>query len=400
MIENSRQLAKVLNISFKALTYLLYIENTENCYTSFNILKKNGTTREISAPSPKLKNIQKKLANFLYLQKTTLDKSKPNFPCLSHGFELNKSIITNAKAHRNKKIVINMDLEDFFDSFHFGRVRGYFNKNKNFLYPIEVSTMIAQIACFKGKLPQGSPSSPIITNLICQTLDVKLFRVAKKFKLNYTRYADDLTFSTNDSNFLNFQEDFINEVSNIIKNNGLAINVKKTRIQYKNSKQTVTGLIVNNKINIDNNYFKDTKAMAHSYYKSKSFHINGKEGTIKQLEGRFSFIDQLDKYNNKLSTNASKKWVLNRRELEFQRFIFYKNFLDVEKPVIITEGKTDPLYLKAALMSLYKDYPDLIEKYEDKFIFKFNFFKKQKNFQYFFHFAFHGGDAMQKVYEL
>lgn len=123
-------------------------------------------------------------------------EEKKHFPLQEKG----KSFITNAQIHRNKRFVINVDLENFFDSFHFGRVRGYFMKNKNYQCSEEVATTIAQIACYEGKLPQGAPSSPIITNMICNIFDMRLLRLAKKYKLDYTRYADDLSFSTNDKN--------------------------------------------------------------------------------------------------------------------------------------------------------------------------------------------------------
>ena len=114
----------------------------------------------------------------------------------------NKSIYTNAAIHRNKRFVLNMDLQNFFDSFHFGRVRGFFIKNRNFNCTNEIATMIAQIVCYKGKLPQGAPSSPVITNLICGSLDYRISKLSKKYKLDYTRYADDITFSTNNRHFI------------------------------------------------------------------------------------------------------------------------------------------------------------------------------------------------------
>lgn len=123
-----------------------------------------------------------------------------------------------------------MDLECFFDSFHFGRVCGYFEKNKDFLLPREVSIIIAQIACYNGRLPQGAPSSPIISNLICQVLDMHLLKIAKKYRLDYTRYADDLTFSTNNRVFLDSYEDFIKETTALILKAGFTVNKKKTRI--------------------------------------------------------------------------------------------------------------------------------------------------------------------------
>ena len=98
--------------------------------------------------------------------------------------------------HVGSKYVLNIDLQDFFDSFNFGRVRGFFIKNRNFQLNPDVATVIAQIACYDNKLPQGSPCSPVITNLISHSLDIRLASLAKKYKCTYTRYADDITFST------------------------------------------------------------------------------------------------------------------------------------------------------------------------------------------------------------
>lgn len=128
---------------------------------------------------------------------------------------------------------MNIDLENFFESFHFGRVRGFFTKNKNFLLPSEVATVIAQLSCYEGKLPQGAPTSPIISNLICGILDYRLLKVAKKYKLNYTRYADDLTFSTNDKNFLNLQTKFHEEISKELIQAGFKINEKRQGCNIK-----------------------------------------------------------------------------------------------------------------------------------------------------------------------
>ena len=148
---------------------------------------------------------------------------------ISHAFEKRKSIITNARIHRNKRYVINLDLENFFDSFHFGRVLGYFEKNKNFMLPHEVAVALTQLVCYQKHLPQGAPTSPIITNLICQILDFRLLKIAKKYKLNFTRYADDLTFSTNDKKFLDLKEHFFKEITTDILRAGFSVNNRKTR---------------------------------------------------------------------------------------------------------------------------------------------------------------------------
>jgi RNA-directed DNA polymerase len=233
-ISSKPEFAKALNISPKFLTHNLYVVRPENQYHTFNIDKKSGGQRTINAPSDELKSLQIALSKLLLecmgeinsakypKSQSTSPKMKKNKvdsdyaaeilkikipnsairqPSLSHGFTKNRSIITNAMMHIGKKNILNIDLENFFDSFNFGRVRGFFIKNKDFQLNSEVATVIAQIACYENKLPQGSPCSPIITNLITHSLDIQLASLAKKFKCTYTRYADDITFSTNLSTF-------------------------------------------------------------------------------------------------------------------------------------------------------------------------------------------------------
>lgn len=398
-IKTRNDFADFLRIPRSKLTHILYVKKPDSYYETFEIPQKNGDTRTICAPSGDLKSLQTRLANALWEHQKSIRTSTNNRPNISHAFEKEKSIITNAKVHRNKRFVLNMDLESFFDSFHFGRVQGFFEKSKDFLLPREVSIIIAQIACYNGRLPQGAPSSPIITNLLCQILDMRLLKIAKKYKLDYTRYADDLTFSTNNRNFLDNHEAFIKEISAVISKAGFTINEKKTRLLYRDSRQEVTGLVVNKKINVNRIYVRKTKAMAHQLYTTGEFTIDGVPASTKQLEGRFSFINQLDLYNNRLDEEKHDAYHLNGRELQYRAFMFYKNFYAHEAPLIVTEGKTDVRYLKAALMKFYTKYPSLIEK-DDKgqFVFKIKFFRRSKRWKYFFGISLDGGDAMKVLY--
>ncbi|GGA65247.1 hypothetical protein GCM10008025_06390 [Ornithinibacillus halotolerans] len=266
--------------------------------------------------------------------------------------------------------------------------------------PIEVATVLAQISCFKGKLPQGSPSSPIISNLICQILDNRLLKVAKKYKLVYTRYADDLTFSTNDNKFLDNQFNFYKDLSEEINRSGFKINENKNRIQYKESRQVVTGIVVNKKLNVNRDYYKETRAMAHQLYKTGSFEISGESGTINQLEGRFAFINQLTRYNNELDNQKHDFHNLSSREYQYQKFLFYKTFYYNPKPVIVTEGKTDILYLKAALKNLYDEYPKLITKNNDgTFKYNISFLKRTKRLKHFLNINMDGASALTNIYD-
>lgn len=401
-IKTRNELADFLKIPRKKLSYILYIKGTDSLYTSFDISKKSGDSRHIHAPQKDLKLIQKKLANALYIHQTEIWKKNNTNPNISHAFQKGRSYITNAKIHRNKRFVINVDLENFFDCFHFGRVRGYFLKNSNFQLPAEVATVIAQLTCYQGKLPQGAPSSPIITNLICNILDIRLLKLAKKYKLNYTRYADDLTFSTNDFKFSRKEAIFFEELEKEIINAGFKINKKKTRVQYRDSRQEVTGIIVNKKLHVNRDYYKKTRAMAYQLYKTGEYFIEKEEkGTINQLEGRFSFINQLEWYN-KLNLNIKKPRFenLNGREKEYSKFIFYKYFFANPKPLIVTEGKTDITYLKAALKNLWREYPELVNRDENGHLeYKIAFLKKSRRLSYLLNLKKDGADTMNNIYQ-
>ncbi len=256
-------------------------------------------------------------------------------------------------CHKRKRYIVNIDLENFFDSFNFGRVRGFFIKNSFWSLTEEVATVIAQLTCYKGTLPQGAPTSPIITKMICNIMDMHLLTIAKHYKLTYTRYADDMTFSTNDKHFIEKYDSFYTDLSKEITKSGFQINQNKTHILFHNSRQEVTGLIVNSKINVNREYCKATHAMAHSLYINSEFEINGSTGTINQLEGRFAFIDQIQKYDNLHDNERHTVKTLNHREKKYQQFLFYKTFCINPKPLIITEGKTDILYLKSALRNMF-----------------------------------------------
>ncbi|MBC2080806.1 RNA-directed DNA polymerase [Listeria booriae] len=409
-IKTREDFFNILNIPLKNMTYLLYNKEkkgTENSYHSFEIKKRNGGVRVIHAPNKELKFVQQRLLKALWRNQTKVWHDKKINPSISHGFQKGRSIMTNAEIHRNKKFVLNVDLEDFFNSFHFGRVKGFFEKDRDFKVPQAVALIIAQLVCYKGSLPQGAPTSPLITNLICRIMDLRLLKLAKRYKLDYTRYADDLTFSTNDSSFSRLSQEFLLKLESEIKRAGFNLNPEKTRLQYKNSRQSVTGLVVNKKLNVPNEYYKKTRAMAHTLYTNGSFLIDGVEGTLAQLEGRLSFINQLEKRNNLSINSGSKDYKnLGRREKEYQKFIYFKYFYANTRPTILTEGKTDSRYLKAALKKLYKNYPNLIEYKNGEFVFKILFLhradkekpNKTTRLKFFFNIGPHGADSLAELY--
>lgn len=385
---NTRELARTLGVRYNQLNRILYaydetgLRGTDKYYKSFDLNKKNGGVRHINAPTGELLRIQKKISKILQASIKTNN--------ISHGFNIGKSIYSNAYVHHNKRYVLNLDLEDFFDSVHFGRVRGFFIKNNNFKCNENIATILAQLTCYNGKLPQGAPSSPVLTNLICNIMDYHILKISKKYKLNYTRYADDMTFSTNDKNFLELYNQFMADITVEVNKSGFKINDKKTRLQYKDSRQEVTGIIVNKDLSVPNEYYKTTRAMAHSLYKNGYYLLNGQEGTMNQLDGRLTFI------NNKYLANSDKKMhEFTKRQNELQRFLFYRYFYMNDMPLICTEGKTDILYIKAALLNYAEEYSELI----DDIGFLFHFFKRTKRMKKYFEIQEDGADTWKNFYK-
>lgn len=395
-LKTVNDLCVLLGIKQKLLKEIT--SNTNRYYHVFSISKKSGGQRTICAPQDELKAMQRTLARKLCYYWNKVRKENEIRVNIAHGFEKDRNIITNAKIHRNKRYVINLDLENYFDSFNFGRVTGFFQKNKYFALPKQVANTIAQISCYQQKLPQGSPCSPIITNLICQILDMRLLKIAKKYMLDYTRYADDLTFSTNDKGIINNFTVFLDEISEEIHKSGFKINSNKIRIQYKYSRQTVTGLVVNKKINIRHEYYKKVRAMAHTLYTTKTFNIDGKNGNANQLEGMFSFIHQIDE-QNKVNNKKVQYQLLNSRDKQYCNFLFYKYFYANPRPLIVTEGKTDVKYIKAALRNLHSKYPSLVQKREDgTFEYRIAFLRRSKLLKSLFGLSQDGADSLSKLY--
>lgn len=376
-LQTRHELASALGIPPKKLTYILYIKGTENCYSTFCVPKRSGGVRVICAPNDDLKAIQKKLASLLQNKRIEMHKDSTAPRVISHGFEPGRDIFSNSKIHCKKRFVFNLDLEDFFGSIHFGRIVGYLEKNRFFELSHEVAVAIAQLCCYQGKLPQGAPTSPVLANMVSEILDYKLLNISRKYRVDYTRYADDLTFSTNDSKFLDNYDTFYREVNGTIRRAGFAVNENKTRLQYRDSRQTVTGLVVNRKINIDRRYYKETRAMAHQLYKTGAFQINGVDGTLAQLEGRFAFIHQCDLLTSDHLGKTKPSIFLNGREKQYQKFLFYKTFYAHDMPLLVMEGPSDILYVKAALMNMHEEYPKLIQKESDgTFTFRIRFFQR------------------------
>ncbi len=248
-------------------------------YAKFSIKKKSGADRIIHAPNKGLKSIQRCL-NLIFQVMTDVHPA-------ANGFVPNKSIVDNARVHTNSLYVYNIDLKDFFPSIEAGRIWGRiqyapFNLNKkngreelaNIIVWLCTESMeverLDQNQEWKitkcNVLPQGAPTSPTLTNIICQQLDFYLSAVAKRFGLRYSRYADDISFSSM-HNVFQKEGDFIKEIHRIIAAQGFHIKDSKTRLQKEGFRQEVTGLIVNTKANVPQRYIKQLRVWIYYWEK-------------------------------------------------------------------------------------------------------------------------------------
>lgn len=260
-------------VQLKYITYYADPKLSKKRYQKFTIKKKSGGERVIHAPAKGLKAILRPL-NFVL--QCMFD---PHSAAM--GFVNNRSIADNARSHVGHHYVLNMDLKDFFHSFDRKWVKyGFSYEPFNLNGTKEKEEVAFLISCLcthpieidgvkKTVLPQGSPTSPTITNILCYRLDRKLSGLAKRFGVTYTRYADDITFSSPHNVYQpgddakadqnGRYDNFMSEFKRIINEENLTINPKKTRLQKSDYRQEVTGLTVNEKVNVTRRYVKQIR---------------------------------------------------------------------------------------------------------------------------------------------
>jgi len=325
---------------------LLYQAQDRYRYRTFRIPKKAGGSRLISVPPNSLLILQTKLLKVLQLI------HRPKIP--SHGVSKDTSILTNARLHIRKDYVLNLDLVDFFPSINFGRVRGMFMA-KPFSIPASAASVLAQICCYESKLPQGAPTSPIISDMVCARLDGQMIGLVKRYRCIYSRYLDDITISTNTrplpSQIANFdfrdgaiEVDIGSALRQVIEDNGFEINQQKVRIQTKGHHQEVTGLVVNSFPNVHRSYARRVRAMIHD------LEHNGEDAALKKMKPPRA---------RKPSSRPLDFGEVLRGKLEFIRMV---------------KGDADPVYRKLrkelhrVRPGLVNDVPDLPEPSQDESI--------------------------------
>jgi len=224
--------------------------NAAKYYKTYNVKKKSGKQRTISQPSRKLKGLQS------WILVHILNKVKVSGSC--KGFEKNSSTLDNALPHKGTTTILSLDLKDFFPSITRKQIYNIF---KTLGYNSNISTLLTNICTFVNALPQGSPCSPKLANLVTWRLDLRIQGYVGKRGINYTRYADDLTFSgLRPAKVVKI----LPMVKSIIKNENFEINNAKTRIAGPSRAKTVTGLVISgDQIGIGKKKYKKLRSKIH-----------------------------------------------------------------------------------------------------------------------------------------
>ena len=303
------------------LNYFINPQRNKKSYKEFRIPKKSGGFRVISAP----KNL---LKSFLTYTNRIL-QAFYEAPDYVTGFVPEKSVVDNAERHIGMNYVFNTDLKDFFPSISKSRVWATL-KHPPFNFNDTIADAIAGLCCtdiivdgeMRRALPQGSPCSPILTNIVCRNLDRKLYKLAKKYNLRYSRYADDITFSSNRNVFLK-DGDFQKELVDIITGQNFSINEKKTRVQKKNQRQEVTGLIVSDRVNVTRDYVRsldnllyiwekhgeaDAYAKFLAYYTPKQYLHTHKPNMQAVIQGKLHYLKMVKGADNEVWRRLQRRF--------------------------------------------------------------------------------------------
>ena len=274
-----RHLARYFGMSRDELNRL--IREKELHYREFSIPKHGGGSRVIFAPTETLKGIQRHiLAGVL--------ERVPVHSC-ANGFRRRRSIVTNAENHVGREVVLKIDIKDFFPSISSARVRAAY---VGLGFPEGVADVMSELSTFRGRLPMGAPTSPYLSNIIASKLDRRISRLAKRLDFTYSRYADDLAFSSRDVDFPRKIPLF----RRIIEDEGFRINEKKLVISRKGGRQKLTGVVVNRKLNVQKDEYRRLRAVVHNCRfgnldeQIKRWGASDLAGFKSSLCGRISFL--------------------------------------------------------------------------------------------------------------
>lgn len=303
VLNTPADVAAALGLTIPRLRWLAFHTEVATCthYVRFTVPKKSGGVRALSAPHKTLAKVQRWIFENI-LKRLPVDPA-------AHGFVVGRSILTNARPHVGRAVLINLDLADFFPSVHFVRVRSVFARLG---YSGAVATLLALLCTecprrevrYDGKtyfvatgargLPQGACTSPALANLVAGRLDRRLTGLARKFNLAYTRYADDLTFSSAEP--LTERIGYLMaRVRHIARDEGFTVNENKSRVLKRNTAQIVTGLVVNDKPTLRRKDIRRLRAILHRAAKEGLDRQNraGHPHFVAQLRGKIALLHMI-----------------------------------------------------------------------------------------------------------
>ncbi|HUU87096.1 MAG TPA: retron St85 family RNA-directed DNA polymerase [Candidatus Glassbacteria bacterium] len=258
-------------------SYLLNIAKNHNkFYKSYYIKKKSGDKRPIDSPNRELKAIQGFILRNILEDIPVSERAQ--------GFIRGRSIKSNARFHLRKRYILCLDIEDFFPSINENAVYNIFN---NIYRDENIAKLLTNLCTYKRKVPQGAVTSPMLSNIVFHDYDKKIDSICKRKRIRYSRYADDLTFSSN--NFLLLKE-LIPNIKNILSESGFRLNKRKTRYLTAKGKMIVTGVILNSsRLTTGRSRKRRIRAELHNYIVKGKKNIN-----LNRIAGEISFIRDIE----------------------------------------------------------------------------------------------------------
>ncbi len=292
--ETRDDISRILKIHKNDLALLAF----EPMYYRFSVLKSNGKFRQIEAPEAQLKQFQRRLNE--YLQAVYFLHQSPaayGYVMKVKGVKIEKSIKSNASKHLGCKYLLNMDFEDFFHQIGMDKISKIFG-NFPFNFNKHTAHTLSRICCYNKRLPMGAPTSPVLSNFYCLNLDKDLSEWAKKKDLVYTRFVDDLSFS---SKTKAIETQHIDEIIRIAEQYDLRFNSNKNKLYKAQDVKIVTGLIIDDTVDIIPDYYAELQRdIERLRAVTEVNYITGNTGQVaplrkfkQEIRGKINFISQI-----------------------------------------------------------------------------------------------------------
>ncbi len=286
---DTHQLAHFLHIPRRVL--FRWMRNISACYMPIDLPKKNGGTRQLHVPITPLK----------VSQRIILEEIVSRLPISSYATAYVKGtrLIDNASPHCSHRYLLKLDITDFFGSIRFDQIySAAFNTTR---FPKQIGVMLTALCCHEDILPQGAPTSPALSNVVMRRFDDHIGEWCKQRGITYTRYCDDMTFSADRPLFAVYEK-----VRGMLNDMGLSLNEKKTHFVTRASRQSVTGLTVNEKVSVSSEYKRDLRQQVHyalrfgfadALSKRNDHAFQSADRYARHLIGRVRYVLQIEPHN-------------------------------------------------------------------------------------------------------